>query len=360
MKLSDFAKANLRYDSSAIAQDAELSQAVQAILMDLGLLAAAENPFGQRAIGALSRFQLKNDCDEPEFLGPETAAKLIEASESGTRAPASPIRLEATQNTVLKLRPLNSSDLEANEKFDFAAGEKLELTYYEPVRQHLILTLSKELNGSPVWYAFSEHVKVVGGEEVSTKPTPTDQKPNLAPGAPAQTIRLNVPYKSQRDNINNPDGSCNVTSIAMCLEYLGVPRRGSMEQFEDELYQYALDHGLSRHSPHDLAKIVQAYNAKDAFDSRASMDDVKQWLAAGNPAVTHGYFTSFGHIVALVGYDETGFLVHDPYGEYYPTGYDRNAAGTGDTKGKFLHYSYGLIERTCCTDNQFWVHFISK
>ncbi|MGB8699743.1 MAG: C39 family peptidase [Thermosynechococcaceae cyanobacterium] len=360
MKLVDFASANLRYDSSALSQDIELSKEVQGLLIDFGLLSEIETPFGKRAIGALTRFQINNNCYEPDFLGPETAAKLIEASESGTRAPASIITLEATQNTVLKLRPLNSTDLEAAEKYDFAAGEKLELTYYEPVRKHLILTLSKELNGSPVWYAFSEHVKVVGGETGSVKPTPANQKPTLSSVTPANTIKLNVPYKSQRDNVNNPDGSCNVTSIAMCLEFLGISRKCSGGQFEDELYQYALDHNLSRNSPYDLAKIVQDYGAKDAFDSCATIEEVKKWLASGNPAVTHGYFTSSGHIIVLAGYDESGFLAEDPYGEWCPNGYDRNVPGSYDTKGKDLHYSYQLIQRTCCTDNEFWVHFISK
>lgn len=360
MKLIDFAGANLRYDSSAIAKDPELSQEVQALLIELGLLAEAEDPFDVRAMAALTRFQLQNDCHEPEMLGPQTAAKLVEASQVGTRAPAPIITLEAIQNTILKLRPLDSTVLGANEKYTFAAGQKLELTYFEPVRKHLVLTLSKEMQGSSVWYAFSEHVKVTGGEELKVKAPPADEKPSLAPTTPPNAVKLNVPYKSQRDNFNNPDGSCNVTSLAMCLEFLSIPKRRSDVAFEDELYEYALDHNLDRKDPYDLAEIVRDYKAKDAFDAHASINAVKKWLAAGNPVVTHGYFTGSGHIVVLVGYDEKGFLVHDPFGEWYASGYDRNAPGAADTKGKFLHYSYGLIEETCCTDNQFWVHFISK
>jgi uncharacterized protein YvpB len=360
MKLIDFAGANLRYDTSALTQDPELSQEVQALLIEFGLLAEAEEPFGVRAMAALTRFQQQNDCDEPELLGPQTAAKLVEASEVGSRAPAPIITLEAIQNTILKLRPLDSTVLEANEKSSLAAGTKLELTYYEPVRKHLVLTLSQEMQGSAVWYVFSEHVKVVGGEEPKVEAPPADEKPALTPATPPNTVRLDVPYKSQRDNINNPDGSCNVTSLAMCLEFLSIPGRRSDMALEDELYEYALDHNLSRHNPYDLAQIVRDYNAKDSFDTHATIDAVKQWLAAGHPAVTHGFFTRSGHIVVLVGYDESGFLVHDPYGEWYASGYDRNAPGVMDTKGKFLNYSYGLIERTCCTDNEFWVHFISK
>jgi uncharacterized protein YvpB len=361
MRLTEFAQANRRYDTSAIAQDPELSQEVQGLLLELGLLAEMEDPFGQRAMAALTRFQRRNDCHEPELLGPQTTAKLLEVSELGSRSPTTIITLEALQNTVLKLRPLESADLEAQEKYDLAAGAKIELIYFEPLRKHLVLTLSQAINGSPVWYAFSEHVKIMGGEEVSAAPAPaTDPKPLLATATPANQIKLDIPYKSQRDNFNNPDGSCNVTSIAMCLEFLAVPRKRTQGQFEDELYEYALDNNLSRHSPQDLAKIVRDYSAKDAFDVTATINEVKKWLAAGNPAVTHGYFTSFGHIIVFVGYDEKGFIVHDPYGEWYPSGYDRNALGSQDTKGKFLNYSYGLIERTCCTDGQFWVHFISK
>ncbi|MCU0569657.1 MAG: C39 family peptidase [Oculatellaceae cyanobacterium Prado106] len=361
MKLTEFVGANLRYDTRAIALDPELSQEVQTLLVQFGLLAEPENPFGIRAIAALTRFQRQHGCDEPEFLGAQTAAKLLEVAEVGTRAPASIITVEAIQSTVLKLRPLNSKDLADSEKHNLPAGKKLDVTYFEPIRKHFVLTLTQEFQGSLVWYAFGDHIKISGGEELNQKePSITDQKPVLSPDSPPSSFKLNVPYKSQRDNLNNPDGSCNVTAIAMCLAYLGVPQRRSNISFEDELYEYTLDHNLSRHSPYDLAQVVRDYGAKNLFDKHSTFDAVKKWIAGGNPAVTHGYFTTFGHIITLVGYDEKGFIVHDPYGEWYAEGYDRNKAGAMDTKGKFQHYSYGLIERTCCTDDQFWVHFISK
>jgi hypothetical protein len=361
MKLTEFAAANLRYDTRAIALDPELSQEVQGVLIEIGLLAEPENPFGIRAMAALTRFQRQYDCNEPELLGSQTATKLLKVAEVGTRAPASIITVEAVQNTILKLRPLNSADLQDKEKYNFAAGQKLDITYFEPVRKHFVLTLTQELQGSLVWYAFSDHVKIIGGEELNQKEPPiTDQKPVLSPDSPPSSFKLDVPYKSQRDNFNNPDGSCNVTAIAMCLAYLDVPRRRSDVPFEDELYEYALDHNLSRHCPYDLAQIVRDYGAKNTFDIHATFNAVRKWIAAGNPAVTHGYFTAFGHIITLVGYDEKGFIVHDPYGEWYADGYDRNNPGVMDTRGMFQHYSYELIERTCCTDNQFWVHFISK
>jgi uncharacterized protein YvpB len=362
MKIQDFVDQNLRYDTTTVGTDPELSQEVQDLLIDLSLLTPpAETPFGARAAAALARFQHQTGCDEPEFLGPQTAAKLLEASEMGTRAPASPISLEALQTTVLKLRPLDSSALEANEKRTLPAGEKLDLTFFETDRKHIKIVLSQPLQDSATWYVYADHVRVFGGEKPVMPEEPKDEKPVITPtiDKPGQ-VKLSVPYKSQRDNNLNPDGSCNVTSIAMCLEYFKVGRRTSSGQYEDELYQYALDQGLSRHSPQDLAQIVEDYGAKDALDTHATFDQVKAWLSAGNPAVTHGYFTTFGHIVVLAGYDDTGFIVHDPYGEWFADGYDRNDPNGNDEKGKFQHYSYNLIRNTCAYDGEFWVHFISK
>ena len=119
-------------------------------------------------------------------------------------------------------------------------------------------------------------------------------------------------------NFYNPTGACNVTSMAMCLQFIGKPRRDNVGQFEDELYEYTLNKGLNRWSPYDLAKLVVDYGAKDTFKDNAVIEEVQDWLTDGKPVVIHGYFTSFGHIMPVVGYDETGLYVNDPYGEWFP------------------------------------------
>jgi uncharacterized protein YvpB len=359
MKLTEFANAKLRYEAERIATDVELSQDVQSILINLGLLNKIENPFGAIASAALSRFQATYSCKEPRFLGPVTAAKLIEIDASGSRDASTVITIEALKDTFFKTRPLVTDALLNADKTPFPAGTILDVVYFESERNHFKVTLSQEYNGSATWFVRCNDVKMVGGEALPPVGTLPDQKPDIPPSSPQNTVKLEVPYKSQRDNYNNPDGSCNVTSLAMCLEFLGISGRGDT-QMEDELYEYAINNNLSRHSPHDLAQVVAAYGAKDSFDSHATLDAVKGWLAAGNPIVTHGYFTSFGHIIVMVGYDDKGFIVHDPYGEWYAEGYDRNDPGGNDAKGKYLNYSYRLIEDTCMTGGEFWVHFISK
>jgi GH24 family phage-related lysozyme (muramidase)/uncharacterized protein YvpB len=180
-----------------------------------------------------------------------------------------------------------------------------------------------------------------------------------AAGAVVEAV-LNIGYKSQTDNRNNPGGSCNVTSIAMGLEYFGLAGRRSDVELEDELYEEMEALRWSRHSPHHLSQIAAAYGMTDSFTSFAKIADIKASIAAGRPCIFHGWFTSFGHIIAAVGFDETGFWVHDPYGEWTADGYRKNNSTTPQ-RGKYLHYSYGLIDSKCReSDGSFWCHFLDR
>jgi uncharacterized protein YvpB len=258
------------------------------------------------------------------------------------------LTLKIETNTVLKRKPLQSSELPEEQKQAISAGRQFKIDSYTIERDHVRCFLSEEtIKDTNIWYAFGKHIKIFRESQVYPRTLPA-------------TIKLKVPYKSQRDNVLNPDGACNVTSIAMCLRFLGATPKRSEIQFEDELYNHAIQKGYSRHSPYDLAKIVQDYGFRDDFRTNATIEQVRNWLADGNPVVIHGYFTDFGHIVAVAGYDERGFFVHDPYGEWFGWGYDLNEPGRNDRKGEYIHYSYTMIERLCIPDGNFWAHFISK
>ena len=172
------------------------------------------------------------------------------------------------------------------------------------------------------------------------------------------SVRLNVPYKMQLDNKFEPYSTCNVTSLAMCLEYYDSDvvhkHKSQFAQLEDELYQYMSDKGLNKHYPEHLAQVARDYGIEDDFTVHGTFDRCKQHLNEGNLCIIHGYFTAPGHIIVLVGYDSTGFIVHDPYREWFSTGYRTNLSG------EYLHYSYNLIEKTCAYDGEFWVHYLSK
>ncbi|MDP8934224.1 MAG: C39 family peptidase, partial [Cyanobacteriota bacterium] len=284
MKLQNFLNSKIRYDAKAIAADDELSRQIQSRLIDLGLLQPpVDGKFDALSTAALHRFQTLMKCGEPGFLGAVTATKLIETKPGDI--PTHPPILTTLRDTIFKSKPLASSQLQDSEKQSIPAGKEFEILAFAPTRGHIRVALRNEsFQGSGVWYVFGGHAQItLDGVLLYPKPNPP-------------TVRLGIPYRSQVDNFNNPTGSCNVTSLAMCLEFLRVPRRQKTGQYEDELYEYAIAKGYSRWDPYDLANIVKDYGAQDFFTENATIDDVQDWLASGNPAVIHGYFTSFGHI----------------------------------------------------------------
>jgi hypothetical protein len=172
--------------------------------------------------------------------------------------------------------------------------------------------------------------------------------------------RVFVPtqYLSQRDNQLYRSGTCNTTSIAMGMGNHGeLLIRPDGTQLEDYLTQYCLDNRLSRHSPGDLEILAQKHGYRFQFSAHATWDDVKAWLRQGRVCIVHGWFTAFGHILVICGYDEEKqcWIVHDPWGEWYPGGYDTSVSGEA------LEYSFQMMSRLCGPDaeNQLWIHFVN-
>jgi GH24 family phage-related lysozyme (muramidase) len=144
----------------------------------------------------------------------------------------------------------------------------------------------------------------------------------------------------------------------MALKYWGVKSPGD-GQFEDVLYEWLQSEGLSRHDPNHLKVAIEHFGCEDSFTTRATTAEMKAALDNGTPVIIHGYFTAFGHIVVLIGYNEKGFIVHDPYGEWTSNGYIRNDS-SAPARGRAIVYSYGLIERACLPDGGCWAHFVTR
>ena len=285
--------------------------------------------------------------------------------------------IEPLQQTKLKLRPLDSSQLGANEIRIREPGEKLGICSVRKAdNQHWEVKLAGKLTigGQQVdkCFIFSGHWK--GVTDIYLKVLEIDRKVqtqtlNAPPQGVYKSLKkdatgtvteciLNVLYASQTDNANNPGGSCNVTSMSMALRFFSIKQRRSGIQFEDELYEYMESNGLSRHSPQDLKVLVEEYGLTDRFVSNASKQEIKDWVASGRPVVVHGYFTSFGHIAVIVGFNEKGWILHDPWGEY-PYGGLKNDS-TNPEKGKYIVYSYGLMGNCCWSDGGCWAHFLDR
>lgn len=140
-----------------------------------------------------------------------------------------------------------------------------------------------------------------------------------------EALQTKVRYHSQRDNTstdrtgNLGDVMCNLTSLAMCLSYLGVPNPNPRLQYEDALEEIRrrerLPHrtyvsgwsGVARHLGVNTGMIgEQVTQGEDWYRSK-----VLTHLRAGSAVM----MSITGHIVRVQAVTESGLVVDDPYGQ---------------------------------------------
>ena len=249
--------------------------------------------------------------------------------------------LTIKQNTVLKKRPIDSRQLAPSELASLTAGSIYGLEGYSVSDIHFQVTLTEDLPPlGNMGYVFMGHTTIhQNGKAIEITP---------------KRKVLGVPYFSQRDNPRDPFTTCNVTAIAMVLAFYGRRSRNPRQQLEDELYQWIIDR-YGRQARTDnavLQELYRAYGYRGGFSTTRTWAQIKQELLENRPVVIGGYFTHGGHIVTVIGFDEHGYIVHDPYGNAL-TGYRQ-------TEGKGLRYPYIYMRDMCGVDGDVWAHFIAK
>ena len=226
--------------------------------------------------------------------------------------------LTATENTIIKAAPVQSSELAAALKFQLNQGGSLKLNKdsLDQINSHYKFDVAPPINNITTWYAFAPHVKIEGKDDGS--------------------VDLKVPYFSQRDNRTRPHQTCNMTCGAMVIKYF-YPDRKSQGQLEDEMTAYAVSKwGRDAiYYPNLMSATFNKYGVSGNFGDY-SFDQMKQHLLEGNPIIHNGRYTSSGHFVVIKGFNDKGFIVNDPWGEWFASGY-RNVSGAN------LLYSYNLI-----------------
>ena len=233
-----------------------------------------------------------------------------------------------TKDTVIK-----SGD-EQRELVDYNIplhqGTTLLINSYTKTNRHY-----KVLGG---WYLYEDHVdiyKKLDGEV---------EKGNV------------IPYYSQRDNKTRPYQTCNMTCCAMVIKAFYPDTTSKYDQLEDELTEWCVrkygHEGIYYHS--NIVKVLDHWGVKSEFAVDTPFDKARRYLDEGNLCIYSGKFTGSGHIIVLVGYDEKGFIVNDPYGEWFSTGYKNKS-------GERLHYSYNLMNRVSYgTTGTGWIHLCSR
>jgi hypothetical protein len=140
-------------------------------------------------------------------------------------------------------------------------------------------------------------------------------------------------------NLSQPDGStCQAACIGMAVGDAGV---------------YSIRRKLVARgdagNPYVMADVIRTYKRPYAFHENASLNEVYDWLQAGEFLITHGWFTRSGHVICLDGLREAPMRkgydinVKDPWSEFNASAWAYNLGS------KFYDgfYSDRLIYAAC-------------
>jgi len=152
---------------------------------------------------------------------------------------------------------------------------------------------------------------------------------------------LDVKYFSQRDNYRDASRTCFSSSCAMLLEYL-LPLA---IEGDDDYIREVFKRGDSTESWVQLAAL-RHFGLHAEFVQNANNETLKRLIDADIPVpcgILHKGPESApsggGHWIVVVGYDDKGWIVNDPWGTLH------HPSGTYvSTHGDLVHYSYELMD----------------
>jgi hypothetical protein len=165
-------------------------------------------------------------------------------------------------------------------------------------------------------------------------------------------VVLEVPCFSQRNNVIDPTQTCNTTAMAMVAAFHGIVGDKSYAQLEDQFSHYMAARGYNRYDMESMTAFLNRFYSRwvnAVFSAKRSVGGIVELLCAGIPVIVSGKFTPSWHFIVIRGYtrnehDELMFIVNDPWGEYWRTGYD-------GSKGNGIElYSADLISKLCNDD----------
>lgn len=171
----------------------------------------------------------------------------------------------------------------------------------------------------------------------------------------------NVPYYYQYANTLNPSGSCQNSSLAMLLSYSGHTIHP-----DDITAEWGTQFAQS---PSGLAEVYNHYSREASLSKRlvpvtnGTLSDLKNELSLGQPVIIHGYFTVYGHIVVVLGFDDEGYWVNDPAGEWSQSFGGGYSQGWQPTIGHGIYYTKEHFEAAVATSDgrhylPLWYHLL--
>lgn len=233
----------------------------------------------------------------------------------------------AKEDTWLKRRPIQSSELAAEEKLFVPKGSAWEWTEIRqyPGERHQRVFLQARPDAE--WWIFPEHWKIINDVETQETPPKLDGE-----------VKLVVPYFSQRDNAKDPLRTCFSSSCAMLLAALDPDAIEGDDEYINEVYKY----GDTTEASAQL-QALKHFGVDATFLQNWNWSKVESQLRRGIPVpigVLHkgpvSSPTGGGHWLVVVGVTADGskLWVHDPFGEM-----DLVNGGYPSTDGKYRLYS---------------------
>ena len=225
-----------------------------------------------------------------------------------TRHPLLAHSILANRDTWLKRRPVQSSELAAEEKLFVPKGsahEWDEISMF-PGETHYKVSLSAQPDKE--WWFFPPHFKIIN-DPAGSEPTPAKPK----------DIILNVPYYSQRDNQKDPMRTCFSSSCAMLLKTLKPNSIKSDDQYISTVFKYG-----DTTSPSAQISALEDYGVSASFRQDGSWQDIEELLQRGIPVpigILHKGPVSNpsggGHWLTVIGVtaDKKALYVNDPFGD---------------------------------------------
>jgi hypothetical protein len=187
----------------------------------------------------------------------------------------------------------------------------------------------------------------------SSLPTPPSSNP------------IAVPYFNQYDDARvNPSGSCGNTSTAMLLRFYGIATTPDSVRSK---YDGGGDCGggfKPWQCPEGLSRIQTAEGLKSRYTRVGNRAQIKRQIDAGRPVIIHGNFTSVGHIMVIVGYDDAKkeWITNDPAGRWCGAAFGGYSSCGGDrVSGASRRYSYSAFSNSVLgADGDIWMSTASK
>jgi lysozyme len=241
----------------------------------------------------------------PGLVRRRDAEVALHCSGGSTPAPAPTARevnVTAKRETVLKKRPVPSSELAENEKATVPVGKayaKAQVLGAEAGHTRLELPY-----GGGQWWLFDDHWS--GLSAAPAQPSGGEVK---LPG---------FIHWDQKDNASDGWRECQSSSIAMCLKFLGIGNLSTDQQYVSIVEKYG---DTTERQPHFDAMKQLGYTGA-SWHTDLTAERIKAEINKGKPvavgALHKGHVSNpsgGGHFVVIYGYGPDYWCVMDPYGE---------------------------------------------